>query len=85
MKKIKECFLFILDIKIWNESIKLSVELYKGITMCKDFGLKDQILRAGGSILPNIAGGCVTNSDVEFSRFLKIGFGSSAEAECQLL
>ena len=35
----------------------------------RDFGLKDQIRRAAGSVMHNIAEGFDAGSDVEFTRF----------------
>ena len=46
---------------------------------CQDWSFKDQIQRAGLSIMNNIAEGFERNSDKEFSRFLDISKGSSGE------
>jgi four helix bundle protein len=50
----------------------------------KDYGLKDQIRRAGISILSNIAEGFDRGSTVEFVQFLYIAKGSCAEVRAQL-
>ena len=42
---------------VWKKSARLSANVYKAFTACKDFGFKDQIIRASLSIPSNIAEG----------------------------
>ncbi|MBV7337676.1 four helix bundle protein [Chloroflexi bacterium TSY] len=50
----------------------------------RDFGLKDQIRRASGSIMHNIAEGFDAGSDPEFIRFLRYALRSATEVQSQL-
>ena len=45
------------DLEIWRRSARLSAELYKSLSGCKDFGFRDQVTRSGLSIPSNIAEG----------------------------
>lgn len=38
------------DLKVWNESMNLSMQIYQELKECSDFGLKDQIQRASVSV-----------------------------------
>jgi len=53
-------------------------------TFKKDFSLKDQIWRAGGSVMDNIAEGFDSDSVKEFRRFLSYSQRSSSEVQSQL-
>ena len=62
----------------------LTVEIYQisgTSAFSKDFFLKDQVRRAGISVMLNIAEGCSRRSDREFSQFLFIAIGSIAEIQ----
>jgi four helix bundle protein len=72
------------DLRIWQESMALAVEVYKLLQHCKDFGLKDQMQRAVISIPSNIAEGAERDSQKEFIRFLRISKGSLGELRTQL-
>lgn len=75
------------DLKIWQESRKFTNKIY---TLTKKFpkeelyGLTSQIRRAAVSIMSNIAEGFDRRSDKEFSNFLAIARGSTAEAQNDL-
>ena len=76
------------DLKVWQKSIDLVVEVYKATAEYpKDerFGLISQTQRSAVSIPSNIAEGAGRNSDKEFVHFLAISNGSSYELETQIL
>lgn len=72
------------DLEVWKRSVRLSSELYKSFTDCKDFGFKDQITRSGLSIPSNIAEGSERSSQKDFIRFLHYAKGSCAELRTQI-
>jgi len=75
------------DLKVWNLSREMAVEIYKITSknnFKKDFGLSNQIQRAGVSILSNIAEGFERETNKEFIRFLYIAKGSVGEVRAQL-
>jgi len=73
------------DLEIWKLGIELSVEVYKVLKSCKDYGLKDQMQRSSVSVPSNIAEGFERGSNKEFIRYLYIANGSCAELKTQLL
>ena len=76
------------EIKIWNNAIDLTVEVYKVTSTFptdERFGLISQIRRAAVSIPSNIAEGAGRNSFKEFNNFLGIANGSCFELQTQLL
>lgn len=73
------------DLEIWKEGIELSVEIYKLLKECKDFGLKDQIQRASVSIPSNIAEGYERQTKKELIQYLYIAKGSCGEVRTQLI
>jgi len=72
------------DIEIWKRSARLSAELYKAFSECRDFGFKDQITRSGLSIPSNIAEGSERSSRKDFIRFLHYAKGSCGELRTQV-
>lgn len=50
----------------------------------RDYGLRDQITRAAGSVMHNIAEGFDGGSNAEFARFLRIAQRSGTEVKSQL-
>ena len=72
------------NLEVWQKACKLSVKVYQALKHCKDYGLKDQMTRAGVSIASNIAEGAERNSTAECIRFLHIAKGSAAELRTQL-
>jgi four helix bundle protein len=76
------------DLKIWKEGMGIAKEIYlltDKFPQKEQFALTSQLNRSGVSIPSNIAEGSYRTSDKEFSRFLDIALGSSAEAETQLI
>jgi len=69
---------------VWKRSCRLSVEIYRSFTDCKDFGFKDQITRSSLSIASNIAEGLEKESSKEKMRYLDIAKGSGAELITQI-
>lgn len=70
------------ELPIWQEArelVSLIYRLTKQDDFSKDFGLKDQIQRAGVSIMTNIAEGFERRSTKEFQQFLNYSKGSSGE------
>lgn len=72
------------DLEVWKKSCRLVVILYELLEDCKDYGIKDQMLRAAVSIPSNIAEGSERNSIQEFKRFINIAKGSAAELRTQV-
>lgn len=72
------------DLEVWKKSCKLTVKLYKLLRDCRDYGLKDQMLRSSASIPSNISEGSERNSIPDFRRFLNIAKGSAAELRTQV-
>ncbi len=75
------------DIEGWKLARELTRMVYdatKGEKFSRDFGLKDQIQRAAGSAMHNIAEGFDGGSDAEFIRFLRYAQRSCTEVKSQL-
>jgi len=72
------------DLEVWQKAYKLSVRIYRILEDCRDYGLKDQMTRAGVSIASNIAEGAERGSNAEFIRFMHIAKGSAAELRTQI-
>ncbi len=76
------------ELKIWQESIDLAVEIYKltkTFPIDERFGLISQMNRSVVSISSNIAEGAGRNNQKEFRQFLGIALGSACELESQLV
>ena len=70
------------DLWIWQHARELVKEIYKDFGSgagSKDFGFRDQIRKAGVSIMNNIAEGFERSTDAEFARFLDVAKGSCGE------
>jgi four helix bundle protein len=72
------------DIIAWQKAKELTVALYSAMKSNKDFGYKDQILRASVSIMNNIAEGFERRGDKELKHFLFISKGSCGELRSML-
>ncbi len=76
------------ELKIWNNSMELVVQVYKLTQKFPNeekFNLISQIRRCATSIPSNIAEGAGRNSDKELNQFLGIAKGSSFELQTQLI
>jgi len=69
------------DLEIWNMSRELVNLIYSDLKKNRDFSFKDQIARAGISVMNNISEGFCRNSDAEFKHFLNISKGSAGEVK----
>ena len=75
------------DIESWQLARKLAQHVYsmtKQAVFARDFGLKDQIQRAAGSVMHNIAEGFDGGSNAEFAKFLRYAQRSCTEVKSQL-
>ncbi|MEZ8577466.1 four helix bundle protein [Vibrio sp. J383] len=68
---------------VWQRSRQLSINVYRGMSMCRDFGFKDQITRSALSVPSNIAEGCERKSLKERRHFFAIAKGSIGEFATQ--
>jgi four helix bundle protein len=74
------------DIEAWRKALGLTRMLYevsKRGAFAKDYGLKDQIRRAGVTSMCNIAEGFGRDGDREFVQFLAQARGSTAQTKAQ--
>ena len=75
------------EIQAWQKArvaTKLIYEVTNEGLFARDFGLRDQIRRAGVSVMANIAEGQGRHSNREFANFLNIAHGSIAETQSHL-
>ncbi|AWW00012.1 four helix bundle protein [Arcticibacterium luteifluviistationis] len=72
------------DLKVWQSGLSMSIEIYKTLANCRDYGLKDQMCRSAVSIPSNIAEGFEKEYNKEFIRFLRISKGSAGELRTQI-
>ncbi len=70
---------------VWRRSHALSIEIYRLLADCRDWGFKDQITRSANSISDNIAEGAERNGKAEFKQFLGYAKGSAGETRSQVL
>jgi four helix bundle protein len=75
------------DIEGWQLARELTRMVYaatRNQNFSRDIGLKDQIQRASGSVMHNIAEGFDSGSNAEFVRFLRYAQRSCTEVKSQL-
>jgi len=75
------------EIEAWQKARELVKAVYAATgygSFSKDFGLRDQIRRAGSSIMSNVAEGFERDGTREFIQFLSIAKGSAGEVKSQL-
>lgn len=75
------------DLEIWQAARKLNEELFfvlEKLEERKNYGLKEQLDRAAGSVMDNIAEGFERDGNREFIHFLSISKASLGEVRSQL-
>jgi four helix bundle protein len=75
------------DMPVWQKSMICSQAIFELTQLepfCRDFSLRDQINRAMGSVMDNIAEGFERDGNREFIQFLSIAKGSAGEVRSQL-
>jgi four helix bundle protein len=75
------------DLQSWQKARQLTNSIYEiscREPFSRDFELRNQIRRAAGSSMHNIAEGFDAGTDPEFCRFLKISRRSASEVQSQL-
>lgn len=75
------------DIESWQMGREMTQRVYDVTNIgafARDYGLKDQIRRASGSVMHNIAEGFDGGSNLEFIKFLKYAQRSCSEVQSQL-
>lgn len=75
------------DLEVWQLSRQVCSEVYSLTSrgdFSRDYSLKDQIRRAAGSVMDNIAEGFDRGGNEEFKLFLLYSKGSTGEVKSQL-
>lgn len=75
------------ELQVWQKARIVCQRIYNiscAGSFAKDFSLRDQINRAAGSIIDNIAEGFERGGRNEFIQFLSIAKGSAGEVRSQL-
>jgi four helix bundle protein len=75
------------ELDSWKKARELAGYVYaltRKERFYRDFGLRDQIQRAAGSIMHNIAEGFEAGYNAEFVRFLKMARRSAGEVQSEL-
>ncbi len=74
------------DLNAWQKARELAGYVYaltRKEKFSRDFGLRNQIQEAAGSVMHNIAEGFESGSDPEFVRFLKYSRRSASEVQSE--
>ena len=75
------------ELEAWKKARDMGKAIYRVTStgsFSRDFGLRDQIRRAGVSAMSNIAVGFERGGDKEFRQFLAVAKGSVGEVKSQL-
>ena len=70
------------ELWVWQQAREMVKDIYRDFHSgrgSKDFGFRDQIQRAGISVMNNIAEGFERSTEVEFARFLDMARASCGE------
>ena len=76
------------DLEVWKKAMAVVADIYRLTASFPDsekFGITNQMRRAAVSIPSNIAEGSARHHAKDFTHFLRIADGSSAELETQLI
>lgn len=66
-------------LNVWKLAVALSIEAYKELEGCRNFGFVDQITRSALSVFSNLAEGLEKSSFKDQVRFIEYSKGSCAE------
>lgn len=72
------------ELRIWQSAREQCKCIYQNSQSIKDYGFKDQILRACVSVMNNIAEGFEKRTDADFANYLNIAKGSNGELRSML-
>ena len=75
------------ELEVWQKARELTNSIYSSSSsglFSKDFGLRDQILRAAVSVMSNIAEGFESQTQAMFIQYLARAKGSAGEVRAQL-
>lgn len=75
------------DLNAWQKARELAGYVYsltRKEKFSRDFGLRNQIQEAAGSVMHNVAEGFEAGYDPEFVRFLKMARRSAGEVQSEL-
>jgi four helix bundle protein len=72
------------DLEVWQRGCRLTVDIFKAFSGCKNFSFRDQIQRSALSVPSNVAEGSERGSTKDFAHFLNIAKGSCGELRTQL-
>ena len=72
------------DLDVWKESEPTRRRRHSCFREPREYGLRDQMVRAATSVPSNIAEGYERRSHKELTRYLRIAAGSNAELRTQL-
>ena len=76
------------NLSVWQKSHVVTIKVYAAsahLSHPRDFGLRNQLVRAAISVPANLAEGCGRTGDREFRRFVRVALGSASELEYHLL
>jgi four helix bundle protein len=71
------------QLEVWQKAVALSVDVYRRMAGCPDFGFRDQATRSALSVASNIAEGMERRSIPDKIKFLDYARGSCGEFRTQ--